>query len=307
MSAQRRLDWPAMVRNFDTAARDYERVAGLQREVAGRLAERLDLLRIRPLRVLDLGAGTGIGARLLQKRFPRARFVQLDCSWAMLDTARRRAPRWFSRHSFLCADAAALPLADRSFELVFSSLMLHWCGDLGRALREQSRVLRGEGLLLFSACGPDTLRELRQSWAAADDGPHVNAFPAMQEIGDALIRAGLEEPVLDTERLILRFPDVKALARMLRQLGARNVALERRRGLAGKGRRRRMLDAYEGCRGPDGLLPATFEIIYGHAWRPKRPAQPRPAGPAEAVVPLSALRLRRGATDRGKDSERDDD
>ncbi len=286
------IDRPALVRGFNRAAPGYESVAVLQRTVAERLIEHLDLLRIRPRRILDAGSGTGWGARLLARRFRRVPLLQLDLSADMLKEARRRVSRWSRRHRFLCADVSRLPLADGSIDLIYCNLVLHWCNDLYAVLAEMRRVLCREGLLLFSTCGPDTLRELRQSWARIDDLPHVNCFMDMHDIGDALIRAGLQEPVVESEHLTLSYAGSRELMSELRRMGVSNVLQGRRHSLIGRAKFQRMQREYERYRQPDGRLPATFEITYAHSWRLS--AAPPGAAPAPGVAtfPLSALTRR---------------
>ncbi len=157
------------------------------------------------------------------------------------------------------------PSGMAAVDLMFSNLMLQWCDDLDGALREIRRVLAPGGFFAFSTFGPDTLRELRQAWAAADGGTHVSGFRDMHDIGDAVMRAGLAEPVMDVERRTLVYPDVAAISRDLKGIGARNATAARTRGLTGKGRWRAMAAAYETQRRA-GLLPATYEVVYGAAW-----------------------------------------
>jgi malonyl-CoA O-methyltransferase len=143
---------------------------------------------------------------------------------------------------------------------------------------------------MFSTLGPDTLIELRRSWSAVDGFNHVNAFVDMHDIGDALLRARLTDPVMDAERITLTYQDVFGLMRDLKTLGAHNVSHGRARGLTGKGRLGAMKAAYEGFR-RDGVLPATYEVVYGHAWAPEA-SQLRQRDDSAGVFPLN--RLRRG-------------
>lgn len=284
-----RLDKRRVRESFERAAAGYDEAAVLQREVGERMLDRLDLVRLKPETVLDVGCGTGIATAALFKKYPKARVIGLDLAPAMLAIARRRAP-WRRKLHGLCADAEALPLADASCDLLFSNLTLQWCAEPDRVFGECRRVLRPGGLLMFSTFGPDTLIELRQSWAAADGYNHVNAFIDMHDLGDAMLRVGLADPVVDMERFTLTYRDIGALMRDLKALGAHNVTAGRSRGLTGKGRLRMVRDTYERFR-RDGLLPATYEVIYGHGWAPER-ALSRPREDGDAVFPLSRLRHR---------------
>ena len=281
------LEPAAVVRAFDGASRSYETAAHLQQQVRDELLSRLDLLRERPQRVLDLGAGTGLGTLRLKQAFPRAQVLALDAAPAMLAQVRRRSWPWRRLHT-LCADARQIPLADASVDLVFSSLMLQWCQPPDRVLAEALRVLRPGGLLLLSSFGPDTLRELREAWASVDDRVHVNRFVDMHDLGAALQRAGAVEPVLDVDRLQLQYPDALALMRELKAIGAHNVNAGRSRGLTGRRGWQQMLQAYEALRTPQGL-PATWEVVYGVAWAPAAAARRGPTVSGESVVSVDAF------------------
>ncbi len=251
-------------RSFERAAAGYDRAAALQQEVGRRLLERLDLMKIQPRRVLDLGCGTGQCLPDLMSRYRSAEVVALDIALPMLGQARRRG-RWLRRPLCICADAERLPFGDACFDLVFSNLMLQWCVDLEVVFGELQRILRPGGLLLFTSFGPDTLRELRDSWARVDGYTHVNAFQDMHDVGDALLRTRFAHPVMDVERLTVTYPDLWQLMRELKQIGAHNVTAGRPRGLTGKVQVQRLLQAYEQFR-RDGVLPASYEIVNGHAW-----------------------------------------
>ncbi len=258
------LDRALVRRSFDRASRDYDRSAVLQARVREQLLQRLDLVRVAPSVVVDAGAGTGHASRQLARHFRKAQVIALDVSPAMLRQAGRQQGLW-RRFDRLCADAARLPLADASVDLVYSNLMLQWCDDLDAVFAEVRRVLKPHGLFTFSTFGPDTLIELRRAWRAADGLVHVNRFIDMHDIGDALVRAGLVEPVLDVERYTLTYDDTLDLMRDLKAIGAHNVAAGRPAGLTGRGRFARMREAYEAQR-RDGKLPATYEVVFGQAW-----------------------------------------
>jgi malonyl-CoA O-methyltransferase len=281
-----RLD-DAGVRNaFDRASGDYEASAVLQARVGDEVLQRLDFFKLSPSVVVDIGAGTGRVTGELKRRYKRANVVALDIAPGMLREARKHM-KLFRRFERVCGDVRRLPFADASIDIAVSNLMLQWCDDLDTAFREIRRVLKPDGLFTFTTFGPDTLRELRRAWAAADDYSHVNTFIDMHDIGDALVRAGLTEPVLDIERMTLTYKDVLALMRDLKVIGAHNVTAGRARGLTGRGTLRRVEAAYETSR-RDGLLPATYEVVYGAAWGSAGKQASAVMG-GEVKIPLSAI------------------
>jgi malonyl-CoA O-methyltransferase len=272
-------DKRAARRAFSRAAAGYDAHAVLQREVGARLLEHLDPIRLDPACVLDLGCGTGALFAGLRERFPRARLVGLDAALPMLRGARARTPWWRAlagRTPLLaCADAERLPFAHGSVQLALSNLMLQWC-DASVVFSEAARVLETGGLLLFSTYGPDTLKELRAAFAATDGARHVNTFVDMHDLGDALVDSGFSDPVMEMETITLEYANVEALARDLKAGGGHNVLPGRPRALGGRAGWRRMAERYEAFRRA-GALPATFEVVYGHAWKvaPKRIADGR--------------------------------
>ena len=285
------LDVQRVRDSFSQAAATYDAAAVLQAQVRDELLHRLEVLRMEPDVVVDLGAGTGQATIALKRRYPGGRVVAMDIAPGMLQQARRRQTllRRFDR---VVADAAALPLRDASVDMLFSSLMLQWCNDPDRVLRECRRVLRPGGVLHFTTLGPDTLIELRKSWQAADPGhAHVNRFVDMHDLGDALVRAGFAEPVLDVERYTLTYDDARGLMRDLKAIGAHNATAGRARGLTGKSTLARMLAAYEGFR-REGRLPATYEVVFAQAWCPTGPIRTKGQPRSESVVPISQIRRR---------------
>ena len=241
-------------RRFERAAKTYDKAARLEEEVATRMLERLDYMKIAPRRVLD--AGSGPPRRELGKRYPEAQLVALDFALGML---RRRS--WFSRKPLaVCGELERLPLATGSVDLVWSNMALHWLSDPLPAFREFARVLAPDGLLMFSTLGPDTLKELRAAAGAA----RVHAFTDMHDLGDMLVAAGFAAPVMDMEMLELAYPSAEGLLKDLRESGQTNARADRGRGLAGKGLLAKLRSAL-----PDRV---SFEVVYGHAW--KRAAAP---------------------------------
>ena len=267
-------------RNFEGAADNYEQVAVLQQLVGERLLERLEAIKLKPARILDLGSGTGRLTTLLSGRYEAAHILQLDLAFNMLIKSRERNSS-VNRQHLLCADVETLPLADNSVEFAFSNLMFQWVSELDKTFAELYRSLQPGGLLLFSTFGPDSLKELRNSWAAVDDYVHVNAFTDMHDVGDALLQAGFAEPVMETEIFTLVYNSGRALLQELKMLGAGNVNAGRRRTVTGKGRLHDMLREYESRYG-NGGLPATFEAVYGHAWVPETKQNRRKIAEPEA-------------------------
>ena len=271
-SAPFRLDRPGIRASFDRASTTYEAAAVLQARVADELVSRLEPFNFTPEVVLDLGAGTGRMTAALKRRYRRSLVIALDLAPGMLHEARRHQ-QWLRRFERVCGDAMRLPFADASVDVVVSSLMLQWCDPPDAAFAEIRRVLKPEGFLALTTLGPDTLIELRTAWAEADSETdaatpvynHVNHFTDMHDVGDALVRAGLSEPVLDVDRIQLTYPDTLPLMRDLKAIGAHNVTAGRPRGLLGRARLKRMQQAYETFR-RNGQLPATYEVVYAVAW-----------------------------------------
>jgi malonyl-CoA O-methyltransferase len=268
------LDRAQVRRAFERAAAAGGDAAVLQREVERRMFERLDYIRCRPHRVLDFGCGVGHGLKLLRRRYPEADLLGMDFAPGVLSEAKReeslfeRARRLVSGSArfHLCADFARLPLRAASVDMVWSNLALAWAGDPLAALREVHRVLIAGGLLMFSSYGPDTLKELKAAFGAGSGARHVHSFIDMHDLGDMLVAGGFAAPVMDMEVITLTYSEVPALLRDLKASGETCAARDRRRGLMGRRAWERMLASYERER-KQGRLPATIEVIYGHAWK----------------------------------------
>jgi malonyl-CoA O-methyltransferase len=287
MNSPRGIDPAVVARSFGAASSSYDAAAALQTIVRDELLSRLDLLRAPPGAILDLGAGTGIAAVEMKRRFRNAAVTAADIAAPMLQIARGRSRFW---RPIRCveADARTLPFEDASFDLVFTSLMLQWLQPPDAALREIRRVLKPGGLLLASSFGPETLQELRSAWAAADSGVHVNDFIDVHDLGSALARAGFTEPVLDVDRHLRHYSDARELMRELKALGAHNLDPQRARGLTGRRKFQRMNAAYELLRREQGL-PATWQVVYAVGWASEAPA----ASASEGEVRIDAATLRR--------------
>ncbi len=284
------LERAKVSQSFNRIAPTYEQWANLQKMVGDDLLERLSPLKINPQSILDVGAGTGRLSHILSHRYPQAHIYAIDIAIQMMQKARQHTSKEQRiKPDFICADAVQLPFANESIDLLLSNLMLQWCNDVQSIFTEFARVLKPEGVLFFSTFGPETLKELRQSWASVDDARHVNHFIDMHHYGDILVQVGLNHPVLDVDCLQLTYNDVKSLMHTLKAIGAHNITTGRPRTLMGKNKFKRMFIAYEQYRSPEGLLPATYEIIYGHAWG-KRDIYSCSPSSATIAIPISQIK-----------------
>lgn len=240
-------------------------------ETGERLFDHLDPVRLEPRRVVDLAMQCGFAGRL-SERFPASRILSCGYFPGLPETGHSDPTQT------VAASPLALPLAAESIDLVASNLGLFWFSDSGPVLGEIRRVLRPGGLIAFTTLGPGTLAELRRSWERVDDHSHIIDFVDMHDIGDAMVKAGFADVVMDAERISVTWPDVPALLRDLRGLGTGNPLPNRPRGLTTPRRLRALVDAYEG-RLPSGRVTATVELVHGHGWKPE----------GRAEVPLEAF------------------
>jgi len=246
-------------RRFDRAATGFDTVDFVHSTTREGLLTRLAPMLIDARTIVDLGCATGAASRGLSRQFRRAHIVSIDLSHQMLRQAQRRRS-FFGRRSMLQANATALPLAGQSVDVVFANLLLPWIGDPATLFTEVARVLRNEGLFVFSALGPDSLSQLRQAWKG--DGAHVNRFLDMHDIGDAAVSSGLRNPVLDVDRLRVSYEKPQALFDDLTAMGGRNSLRNRSRSLLGRGR----FEAMTAALAERGTLALDLELIYGHCW-----------------------------------------
>jgi len=272
---QRQIDKRLARASFDRAVESYDQAAVLQREVADRILERLDYIKLKPQRILDVGSGTGYTLQPLADRYRGCEIWALDVALNMLSHSKQQVSWWqrlTGRFRYVTGDAEQLPLADASMDMIFSNLALQWCVDLDQVFSEFRRVLKPDGLLMFSTFGPDTLQELRSCFESVDDYSHINQFIDMHDIGDAMLRNGFADPVMDMERLTVTYEDVFSIMRDLKHIGAHNVTHNRARGLTGKQRMQAVIDAYEQYR-QEQRLPVSYEVLYGNAWAVEGSAQ----------------------------------
>jgi malonyl-CoA O-methyltransferase len=246
------------IRNtFNTASSNYNDNAFLQNEIANRLAEKLKVISIKPQIIIDLGSGTGLLSNKTAEIFPNANLICVDFAQQSLLKN--------SQNLKVCANAYELPFASNSVDFIVSNLMMQWCPDLKALFNECFRVLKPEGLILFTTFGPDTLKELKRSWSAVDSSAHVNNFIDMHDIGDQMLQSGFQSPIMEMENITLTYEKVLDLMHDLKSIGAQNVG-SRSKALTGKTKFKKMIEMYESYRS-DGKLPATYEVIYGHAWK----------------------------------------
>lgn len=275
------LDQKLLRRDANRLAPAFDQQDFFCSEVRDRLLERLGLIKLQPDVILELGSGTGAARTHLRSLYPQAEVLELDWAEQMLAAA--------ANGNRLCADAHALPVCDTSIDIIFSNLMLPGCAEPERIFVEARRTLKHPGLFLFSTLGPDTLKELRRAWAKVDTAPHVHEFADMHNIGDALVQAGFREPVMDVEHITITYAEVDKLIADLRNVGASNRLLNRRRGLTSPRLWQAMLAELEPVRNAAGRLGISLEVITGQAWtgEPPRGVQMHEG---EASFPLSQLK-----------------
>ena len=255
-----------------------------------RLLERLEYIKAEPGIILDIGSGTGQGTQGLAKQYPDAVIISMDLAENMLKKSKDLLAKEDKESGLMtqlknvlgksrkkkitqvCADAEYLPYADASVDLIFSNLTIQWCFDLNTLFQEFRRVLKPGGFMLFSTFGSDTLTELKQSWAEVSESTHVNDFVDMHDIGDVLYNVQLENPVMDSEKIVLNYSAIRQILLDIKAVGAHNQNSGRAKGFTGKSRLKAMYQAYEQFKTAQGY-PVTYEVVYGHAWNPATPMQ----------------------------------
>lgn len=251
-------------RRFDHAADHFDDADFVHCVTRDGLFSRIEPMSVDASIVVDLGSATGSAGHQLARRFRGARVVAIDSSRRMLGRLQSKR-RWFSKIAAVQGDALALPFADASIDVIYANLLLPWIDEPGAAFTEVARVLRRDGLFAFATLGPDSLLGLRDAWRTVDSGAHVKRFADMHDLGDALVRAGLRDPVLDADRLSVSYESSDALFGDITAAGARNTLQNRSRGLVGRRRFRTVTDALFGADGA-GKATLQFELVYGHCW-----------------------------------------
>lgn len=291
MHSQLALNQQTIIRHFNRAAPTYDQTAALAQAIGQQMLQRMELIRAQPQTILDLGGGTGQFTRQLRQRYPKAEVINADIAPRMLAVSQKKSG-WFKRPQHICAAAEQLPLVNQSIDFVFANLTLEWCIHLEQALTEIKRVLKPNGLFMFSTLGPDTLTELRQCWQQVDTHLHVHAFLDMHDLGDKLIQLHFMDPVLDIEYFTLTYTTAEQLMQELKQTGSSNALTQQTAALTAKNKLQQCINYYEKFRNAQNLLPATFEVVYGHAWqKPAALSQPQTNG--EVLIALRDIKVRR--------------
>ncbi|MFN5446505.1 MAG: methyltransferase domain-containing protein [bacterium] len=268
----------------------------LRREISSRMFDRLSFIKMLPERILDAGCGEGDDLKLFAQIFPAADLLGVDISPAMLREARHRNQVSFSllrdvlrlaklnllktsSTLLACAEFSKLPLPSASVNMLWSNLSLHWHPQPHRVIREWARVLRTDGLLMFSAFGPDTFLQLREAYSSLGLSPPILPFVDLHDYGDMLVEAGFADPVMDMEKLNITYSSVDKLFADVRGLGG-NPLLERSSGLVGRQRWKTLHQAIEQQKRTDEQISLTVEVIYGHAFLPK----PKKTRAGESII-----------------------
>lgn len=248
-------------RAFNKAANTYNKFAFVQQEIALRLIDNLNIIDFKPKIIADLGAGTGLLTKLLLSKYPSENIIAIDFAEETLKLNQRKS----KRIKAVCTNSYHLPFKDNSIDFIISNLMLQWCANLDEILIEIHRVLKKNGLFIFSTFGPDTLIELKKSWAEVDNNKHINDFFDMHTVGNELIKAKYLNPVINRENITLTYDNVIDLLKDIKCIGA-NTVNNANKTLTPKFKFNAMLKNYEKFR-INNVLPTTYEVIYAHAWK----------------------------------------
>lgn len=273
-------------KTFSKQASVYEQAAKVQKEIGTRLLERLHYLKINPQFILDLGCGTGFFSKELALLYPKARIIGLDMVTEMLVQARKKQS-WRRKWPLVAADMNQLPFPTGLFDLIFANQVIHWSDSLAQVFKELNRIMKVNACLMFTTLGPDTFKELKISWTAADQHAHINSFLDMHEVGDSLLEAHFLDPVMDMEWLTLHYESVPHLIRALKNQGVKNINPLRNKGLTGRKAWDLFETHYQEFRTETEKYPLTYEVVYGHAWKGE---PPQTTEGIETYIPLSSIK-----------------
>jgi malonyl-CoA O-methyltransferase len=248
------------------------------------LLQRLPALSLQPKVIVDLGAGSGVFTSALAQHYPQSLVIAVDYAPAQLHRAVE------PKGAALCARAELLPFADNSIDLLFCHLMLHWCAHPEVVIHEMQRVLKPNGVLLFSVLGPDSLQELRQSLLTLSDKPYLPSFTDMHHWGDLLQQAQFKNPVVDVEYFDLYYTDFSQLMQALRTQSPIYFLHTMNKGLITPRQWQRLETAYEAYRDEHGLV-MTLEVVYGIAFG--KALAPQDLHSQEASIPIQKVQRRR--------------
>jgi malonyl-CoA O-methyltransferase len=276
--------------HFSKAAPHYDSAAFIQREIADRLLERLDVLKTQPKFLVDIGCGTGYSVLPLMRRYPNTKIFALDFALPMIEIAKKQIQPDSSHSRFkriiqttrqffnppshslmwMNADMFQLPFKAESVDFLHSSLALQWGQHrIIELFTEWYRVLQTQGVLFFATLGPDTLKELKSSFSNIENSSHVHSFLDMHDLGDALVKTGFSDPVMEMEKLTVEYSHPLQIFKDLKGIGATYSNTQRPQGLMGKSRWKRLFSEWEKTE-KNGKWPVTYEVIYGHAWKIKK-------------------------------------
>jgi malonyl-CoA O-methyltransferase len=260
MSGSKNINWSPI---------DYKNASVLAREVGDEIFSRLEWITLQPKVVLDAGCGTGELSARLQKHYPQAQIIALDSAKQMIEYAKAQT----SQISCMCADAGKLPLQDQSVDMIFANFLFSWHEDVKALLSEWRRVLRPDGLLIFTALGPDTFKE----WRHVLDQDAIPVLADMHDIGDLMVELGFSDPVLDVDHYTMVYREQE---QMLNELHATGMLLSHPE----------KINVNEMPPVEDGTWPVTFEIVFTHAFIPAESDELSASSDGIVRVPLSHLR-----------------
>ena len=258
-----------ILKSFSTRASTYDKYALIQKEVSLRMIEKLKFIKISPKNILDLGCGTGHLSLLLKSLYPHAHITCLDFSPEMLYQCKLKEPGFET----ICADIENLPFKTSQYDIIVSSLTLHWCKDIKKIFYDVYNALNKNGIFVFTTVGPDTLKELKETYKLIDERDHVNTFHDMHIYGDLLLNIGFDDPVIDVEKIVMEYPSVQDIFNSIKKIGA-NTLTNNHENIITKSMYKKIIDLYP--KTEKTTYPVTYEVIYGASWKKiKKPDKKR--------------------------------